>query len=96
MTAARCSAASAQSALQPVRYEELRKVLEQRCLSCHGAQVQMKNVRLDTPQALKQHAQLVYQHAVLAKTMPLNNSTGITDDERALIGRWFTSGASTP
>jgi uncharacterized membrane protein len=74
-------------------YAAVRQVLEQRCLMCHGAQVQMKNVRLDTPQALKQHAQAVYQQAVVARTMPLNNATRITDAERSLIGRWFTDGA---
>jgi len=26
--------------------------------------------------------------------MPMNNATQITDAERALIGRWFTAGAS--
>jgi uncharacterized membrane protein len=74
-------------------YAAVRQVLEQRCTMCHGAQVQMKNVRLDTPQALKQHAQAVYQQAVVARTMPLNNATRITDEERGLIGRWFTAGA---
>ena len=49
-------------------YPAVQKVLEQRCYQCHGAQVQMKNVRLDTPEALKQHAQAVYQQAVVAKT----------------------------
>jgi uncharacterized membrane protein len=53
----------------------------------------MKGVRLDSPQLLKQHAAQVYQQAVLARTMPLNNATGITDAERALIGRWFEAGA---
>ena len=64
-------------------YAAVRKVLEQRCYQCHGEQVQMKNVRLDSPAALKQHAQAVYQQAVVAKTMPLNNATQITDAERA-------------
>jgi uncharacterized membrane protein len=73
--------------------ENVQKVLEQRCYSCHGAQLQMKNIRLDSAQALKQHAQAVYQQAVVAKTMPLNNATGITDAERAVIGRWFQAGA---
>jgi uncharacterized membrane protein len=50
-------------------------------------------VRLDDPAALKQHAQAVYQQAVVAKTMPMNNSTGMTDAERALLGRWFLAGA---
>ena len=68
---------------------------EQRCYQCHGAQLQMKNVRLDTPQALKQHAQAVYQQVVVARTMPLNNATQITDAERALVGQWFQGGAQT-
>jgi uncharacterized membrane protein len=76
-------------------YAAVSKVLEQRCYQCHGAQVQMKNVRLDSPEALKAQAQGVYQQAVVAKTMPLNNATQITDGERALIGRWFEAGAKT-
>ena len=74
-------------------YSEVHKVLEQRCYLCHGAAVQMKNVRLDSPVMLKQHAQAVYQQVVVAKLMPMNNSTQITDAERALIGQWFNSGA---
>jgi uncharacterized membrane protein len=81
------------AATQPADYSDVRTVLEQRCYACHGAQVQMKNVRLDSAQALKQHAQQVYQQAVVARTMPINNATAITEDERALIGRWFESGA---
>jgi uncharacterized membrane protein len=77
-------------------YPEVRKVLEQRCYMCHGEQMQMKNVRLDSPDALKLHAQAVYQQSVVAKTMPLNNATGITDAERALIGQWFLAGAKAP
>ena len=74
-------------------YGELQKVLEQRCYMCHGAQVQMKNVRLDSPDLVKQHAQAMYQQVVVTKVMPMNNSTGITDAERALIGKWFLDGA---
>ncbi len=74
---------------------DVQKVLEQRCYMCHGAAVQMKNVRLDSPEGLKQHAQAVYQQVVVTKVMPMNNATGITDAERALIGQWFLAGAST-
>lgn len=80
-------------AAAPADYASVRKVLEQRCYQCHGAQVQMKNVRLDTAQALKQHAQAVYQQSVVAKTMPLNNATQMTDAERAVIAQWFGAGA---
>jgi len=72
---------------------QVRAVIEQRCVVCHGEQVQMKNVRLDPPAALRQHAQGIYQQSVASKVMPLNNSTGMTDDERALLGRWFDAGA---
>ena len=76
-------------------YAEVQKVLEQRCYMCHGAAVQMKNVRLDSPSLLKQHAQVVYQQVVVGKQMPMNNSTQITDAERAVIARWFDAGAKT-
>jgi uncharacterized membrane protein len=70
-------------------------VLEQRCYLCHGEAVQMKNLRLDSPDMVKQHAQAIYQQVVVQKLMPMNNATQITDAERALIGRWFEAGAAT-
>jgi uncharacterized membrane protein len=77
-------------------YAEVQKVFEQRCYLCHGAQVQMKSVRLDSPEGVKLHAQAIYQQAVVAKSMPMNNATGITDAERALIAAWFQGGAPAP
>ncbi len=76
-------------------YQKVQKVLSQHCYSCHGEQIQMKNVRLDLPALLKQHAQSIYQQVVVSKLMPMNNATGITDAERALIGQWFEAGAKT-
>ena len=74
---------------------EVQQVLVQRCVMCHGPAVQMKNVRLDTVEDLRLHAQGVYQQAVVSRVMPMNNATQITDAERDLIGRWFTAGAKT-
>ena len=74
-------------------YRTLAVVLEQRCYMCHGATVQMKNVRLDSPSDLKKHAPTVYEQVVLKKAMPLGNSTGITEAERNLIKEWFVAGA---
>ncbi|HUR90893.1 MAG TPA: urate hydroxylase PuuD [Ramlibacter sp.] len=79
---------------QKVSYAEVQKVVAQRCYQCHGEQLQMKSIRLDSAENLKLHAQQVYQQAVVAKTMPLNNATGITDAERALIAKWFEGGAA--
>ena len=77
-----------------VSYAMLQPVLAQRCYMCHGEQVQMKNVRIDSPEGVKLHAQAIYQQVVVSKIMPMNNSTKITEDERALIGRWFERGAA--
>ena len=89
--AAQASSAGAGGA---IGYKTVQAVLEQRCYLCHGAQVQMKNVRLDSPDGVKLHAQNMYQQVVVTKVMPLNNATGITEAERALIKQWFESGAA--
>ena len=83
------------SAAGPVSYNNLQVVLAQRCYACHGERLQMKNVRLDSAQNVKLHAQNMYLQAVLTKVMPMNNATGITEAERLLIKRWFEAGAST-
>ncbi len=88
-------AAAKVAAAQPAGYAEVRAVIDQRCALCHNAAVQQKNVALHTPELLKQHAQAVYQQASVLKLMPLGNATQITDDERALIKRWFDAGAPT-
>ncbi len=77
-------------------YEKVQKIFEQRCYLCHGPQVQMKNMRVDSPALVKQHAQAIYQQVVVQKLMPMNNATQITDEERAQIGRWYEAGAHVP
>ena len=77
----------------PVTLAQVSAVVEQRCVLCHNANVQQKNVALHTPLLIQQQAQQVYQQAVVLKLMPINNATQITEDERALIRRWFEAGA---
>ena len=86
--------AAAQSAANPATFAAVKAVIEQRCQLCHNAQLASKNVALHTPELIAQHALQVYQQAVVQKLMPMNNSTQITDEERALIKRWFEAGAS--
>ena len=78
----------------PVTFAEVNAIFVQRCQSCHGEQVQMKKVRFDTAEGIKQHSLGIYQQAVVTKQMPMNNATGITDDERLLIKRWYEAGAA--
>ena len=78
---------------ETVGYAEIQPVVEQRCVMCHGAALASKGVRLDSPEELKAHAQAVYQQVVVGKLMPINNATGLTEEERALFAKWFRDGA---
>ena len=89
------SAAAQAAAAKPVTFAEVKTVIDQRCVMCHNAQVQSKNVALHTPELIRQHAQAVFQQASVLKLMPMNNATQITEDERTLIKRWFEAGAPT-
>jgi uncharacterized membrane protein len=79
----------------PVAYKDLQAVLERRCYSCHGEKVRMKNIRLDAPQYVKAYAQYMMHQVVVSRLMPQNNATGMTEEERLLIKRWFDAGAGT-
>jgi uncharacterized membrane protein len=81
------------AAAKPADYAAVRSVIDQRCVLCHNAQVQQKNVALHDADGLKKSALNVYQQAVVLKQMPLNNATQITDAERDLIRRWYEAGA---
>jgi uncharacterized membrane protein len=78
---------------QAATFVQVKSVIDQHCLSCHGAQVQMKNVRLDTGESIKLHAQNVYQQVSVTQQMPMNNATGITPEERQLVASWYLAGA---
>jgi uncharacterized membrane protein len=78
---------------QSVAFAEVKAVIDQRCLSCHGAQVQMKNIRFDQLAGIQVNAQNIYQQVSVTKQMPMNNATGITEEERNLIASWYLAGA---
>jgi uncharacterized membrane protein len=84
---------SASAAARPAKLADVKAIVDQRCTSCHNAQVQQKNVALHSEALIRQHAQAIYQQVVVLKLMPLANATQITDDERAVIRRWFEGGA---
>ncbi|MEK8026373.1 urate hydroxylase PuuD [Pseudaquabacterium rugosum] len=80
----------------PAAFAAVQAVVQQRCVLCHNAQLANKGVALHTPELIQRQAAAIQQQAVQARTMPLNNATGITEDERALLGRWFAAGAPGP
>jgi len=79
---------------RPGSFASMKAVVDQRCVLCHNATVQNKGIELDRPELIKRHAQEVFQQAVLLKAMPLNNATGITDQERETIRQWYDAGAA--
>jgi uncharacterized membrane protein len=83
----------AAAAAAPATFAQVQGIVTQRCVTCRGPAMQSKNVRLDSADEVARHAQTIYQQAVVLRLMPVNNATQITDDERALIKRWFEAGA---
>jgi uncharacterized membrane protein len=82
------------------QFAKVQAVVAQRCLSCHSATPTQAGfatapagVMLHDEALIRQNAAKIYQQAVQLKTMPIANLTNMTDDERALIGAWFESGA---
>jgi len=86
--------ASSAKAAPAVTFSQVQQVVGARCAMCHNEQLASKGVRLDSAAAISQHAQQLYQQAVVLKLMPLNNATQITDEERGLLKRWYEAGAS--
>jgi uncharacterized membrane protein len=88
--------------VQPrVSFARAQAVISTRCVPCHSATpiqpgftAAPNGVTFDTPDQIASRAQLIYQRAFVTRDMPLGNLTGITDEERALLGAWFEQGAS--
>ena len=78
----------------PATFAQVQAIVTQRCVMCHGPALQSKNLRLDSADEVAKHAQQIFQQTVVLKTMPMNNTTQITAEERALIKRWFEAGVN--
>jgi uncharacterized membrane protein len=84
-----------------VTFAQVDKVFQGRCVACHSKQPTQPGfvqppagIILESPDRIKQLADRINQQVAVAKTMPPGNLTGITDEERALVGRWFAQGAT--
>lgn len=79
---------------------QVQAVATLRCVSCHsshptqaGFAAAPAGIMLQTPEQIHQHADRIYKQVVQLKAMPLANLTHITDEERAIIAKWYESGA---
>ena len=86
-----------------VAFEEVQSVVMHRCTTCHSAQpthpafpAAPGGVVLDTGEQILAEAQRIHQQTVLTRVMPIGNLTSITEDERALIDRWYQAMEGRP
>ena len=91
-----------QDKAQPVKFEDVKRIVDARCLSCHapkptfaGLAEAPKGVLLDTPERIRAQSATIHAQTVVARAMPPGNLTTMTDEERALLARWILSGAKT-
>jgi uncharacterized membrane protein len=83
-----------------VEFAAVHDIVNRRCVACHSAHpsepmfpVAPANVMFDTPAQIRALATRIKERAVLSRTMPFTNKTGMTDEERATLGTWCDQGA---
>jgi uncharacterized membrane protein len=83
-------------------FSRVASIVEQRCASCHSSEPTQAGftaapggVRFDTAQQIVAQADAIRRQAVDSRAMPLGNVTGMTDEERELLGAWIEHGAAT-
>ncbi|MGZ3421636.1 MAG: urate hydroxylase PuuD [Polyangiales bacterium] len=85
---------------RPVTLAEAQTIVQKRCVQCHADaptddvfKIAPNGIKLETAAQMKALAPRIRERAALLKTMPLANKTGITDEERAILGAWVDQGA---
>ncbi|HRQ64607.1 MAG TPA: urate hydroxylase PuuD [Xanthomonadaceae bacterium] len=74
-------------------------IVHQHCGVCHGAQPSLmptppQGLLLDTAEQVELQAARVHQQTVVLRLMPPGNLTGMNEDERAALARWFEARGS--
>ncbi|MEO6613777.1 MAG: urate hydroxylase PuuD [Chitinophagaceae bacterium] len=82
-------------------FSEVNSIIQQRCIQCHSSKptdnvytAPPNGVKYDTPQEIAAKKELIMQRVVITKTMPQNNKTNMTPEERDIIRCWIEQGAS--
>ncbi|KAA9327732.1 urate hydroxylase PuuD [Hymenobacter busanensis] len=93
--------AGAAAACTPnVSMAQVQGIVQQRCVRCHSSsptddvfKSPPNGVVYDTPEDIIRLKDKIMQRVVVTKTMPQNNKTGMTQEERDLIRCWIEQGA---
>ncbi len=85
---------------QAVTFGQVQLIVGKHCVMCHTAAPTHEffdeapgGVLLDRADLIIQYAPAMMEQVVLSDIMPLGNETGMTDEERALLGKWIEDGA---
>jgi len=83
-----------------VSFAQVRNIVTARCVTCHSPNPAISiygpkpgGVSFEDDARVRQLADRIRVRAVETRTMPLGNMTGITEQERAILGRWVAQGA---
>ena len=83
-----------------VSFAKVQPIIAVRCAVCHAAkptfagfQQPPGGLTFDTPEQIKAAAPRIHQQTIATQAMPIGNLTKMTDDERALLGKWLAEGA---
>ncbi len=85
---------------EKVSFAEVKQIIGRRCIGCHSSAPNDSDfsdapngVKFDDDAMVQAFAQRIKARTVELKTMPLNNKTNMTDEERARLGAWVDAGA---
>ena len=87
-------------ATEGATFAEARVVIAARCASCHSSAptdqmftVAPNGIAFDTPQQMVGFSARILERAVVQRTMPFANKSGMTDEDRDILRRWIESGS---
>ena len=72
-------------------FEQAQAVVTARCVPCHSGASAPLGIRFETRAEIEARADDIERQAVQTKAMPPGNATGMTDQERQLLGAWIAS-----
>ena len=75
--------------VEPVPFAEVQSIIAARCAPCHSGATAPLGIKFETQAQIEAWAGAIEQQAVLTRGMPPGNTTGMTEDERELLGAWI-------
>ena len=84
-----------------ISFAAINAIIQERCISCHSSRptdnvytTAPNGVIYDTPKDIVKRKDGILQRVVITKTMPQNNKTNMTPEEREAVRCWIEQGAS--